>query len=209
MSLFLDLLFPRLCAGCGRAGDYLCPQCARLLPVNSIVYQENSLISISLSLFKFNHPIRPLIHDLKYNYVTDIVNTLAKISVNTLTTHFPDLVNYWQKNHFVFVPVPIHIRRQNYRSFNQSALLSIAISQLLNLDYQNLLFKTRSTPAQVSLTKPARIHNPQNKFKLATSLIPPKIILFDDVSTTGATLLACASVFPDSCQINSLTLAGS
>lgn len=209
MSLFLDLLFPRTCFACGQAGDYLCPDCIKNLAINSIVYQEDDPVELKLSLFKFTDPFRLLIHSLKYEYITDLVDPITQIAITVLNQDFPKLVSYWQDQNFVFVPVPIHSFRRRYRGFNQSALLAWSISQSLGLKYQDLLIKIKNTPAQVSLVKSARISSPKNKFIIkAHQKIPQNIILLDDVCTTGATLNACSCLFPDSHRINYFTLAG-
>lgn len=206
MSLFLDLLFPKSCYVCKKNGSYLCRECQTNLTTLSL--KENRL-----SLFKYRFPIKEMIHDLKYQYLTDLIPTITKISLDNIQQNYPNLLSYWQENQFTLIPIPLHWYRQNWRGFNQSELLASQISKSLNLSYDpNLLIRSKHTPPQVKTkNKKLRTANISSAFSLNPNHYPldtNHLILFDDVYTTGSTLNSAASVFPKNTDIWFLTLAG-
>lgn len=211
MSLFLDLLFPRRCYTCGQIGDYFCHKCqSELFPLSLDPKSQR------LSLFKYTDAIRKAITDLKYHFVTDMVEKLTDISAKSIKKNYPSLLKYWKKNKFVIISIPLHWQRFNWRSFNQSDLLAKNIAKKLKLNYlPNLLIKTKNTRSQASFTKKTyRLKNLNHAFILNKNLsvnrrIPKNLIIFDDVYTTGATLSSAAKILKSHChEIWFLTLAG-
>ncbi len=97
----------------------------------------------------------------------------------------------------IIIPVPISRERLAERGFNQSAVLAKEIAKALELDYaDNVLLKIKNTPKQSSLSRNARLENLNNALaiKHAEKIKGKKIILVDDICTTGATLAACAQI---------------
>lgn len=96
------------------------------------------------------------------------------------------------------VPVPLHRRRLFTRRFNQSAELSRAVADLCGLAYEpSLLVRTRATRPQVGLSGDQRRRNVAKAFAVREGaegkLAGRKVVLIDDVMTTGATVEACSS----------------
>jgi ComF family protein len=97
----------------------------------------------------------------------------------------------------VIVPVPLHWTRMAWRSFNQSALLTRGLSRLTGLPHNpSLLKRVKRTPPQGHLTVHQRADNVRHAFRVnqkhLESLQGARVVLVDDVYTTGATLTACA-----------------
>ncbi|HYD15529.1 MAG TPA: phosphoribosyltransferase family protein, partial [Hyphomicrobium sp.] len=97
----------------------------------------------------------------------------------------------------VVVPVPLARRRLLQRRFNQAAILAQEVARLSHLGYEPLaLERTRSTASQVGLTRDARRRNVAGAFivplRAAHRVQGRKILLVDDVITTGSTVGACA-----------------
>ena len=160
-----------------------------------------------LSLFSYHPPIKDIISDIKYNFVTDIIPDLVNYSATQLINYFPNLLSYWQENNFVLVPVPLHEFRQNWRGFNQSELIGQPLASSLNLQFCNLLTRTFISPSQVSLSDKLLRH--QNKSNFTLNFSPPKnVILFDDVITTGSTMKSITSIFPKTTCLWALSIAG-
>lgn len=194
MSQIIDFLFPR---------NYL--KLGSILPTKSVI-QVDGFEGV-LPLFNYTGLVRELIHDLKFNFVSDTVATITQLITDELQSNYPNILQYWQTNNFVLVPVPIHPFRQNHRGYNQSELIVSEISSLLKLSYNSsLVSRIRFSTPQSSQSRTSR-QNIQNSFVLNSSA-PSNIILFDDVYTTGATLKSLRSVFPKVTNVWGLTLAG-
>src|SRR3989344_7225576 len=90
---------------------------------------------------------------------------------------------------FVLVPVPLHRKRHNWRGFNQAELLSGALSVSLNIPLnKTLVSRRKATKPQVKLSALERKRNVENAFALSGNPANKKIILVDDVITSGSTL---------------------
>jgi competence protein ComFC len=95
----------------------------------------------------------------------------------------------------VFCPVPLSPERGRERGYNPAELLSRHLSVLKGLPVKNLLRKIKPVPPQMSLTREERFKNPVDAYEMAASIpSPSRIVLVDDVFTTGATLEECAKV---------------
>jgi len=94
----------------------------------------------------------------------------------------------------VVVPVPLHPRKLDERGYNQSALLAEEVGALLGVRCVEALVRTRPTVSQVSLDRADRLMNMQGAFVVQSTFRPVpglRVLLVDDVRTTGATLNAC------------------
>lgn len=213
MSLILDLIFPKFCYGCKKSNYYICPDCLDKLETKPIKVGINNTFEGVVSVFKYSSFIKSLIHDLKYNFVSDVCDEITQACVQKIKTNYPHVLQYWQQNKFCIIPIPLHPFRQNWRGFNQSALLAQKIAMSLNLDFsENLLTRNINTKSQVKLKyKRQRFSNLSSVFTLNTnSKVPENIILFDDVITTGSTLNSALKTLKTllASRYWSLTLAG-
>ncbi len=114
----------------------------------------------------------------------------------------------------LLVPVPLHRWRLFRRRYNQAAMLGQAISAVSGITHlPGLLVRHRATPIQGGLSGPARHRNVAGAFLLRPRLAPQardaRIVLIDDVLTTGATACECASVLlrAGAASVDILTLA--
>jgi ComF family protein len=125
---------------------------------------------------------------LKYQGVIELADPLGKLLAQT-----------YQRHHLqadIVLPVPLHPERQRQRGFNQATLLARACARQLGIPWdERLLIRRRATSSQVGLTASERRANVAAAFSLPSStrrIRERTILLIDDVSTTGATLEACA-----------------
>ena len=98
------------------------------------------------------------------------------------------------KSYDIIFPVPIHKKRMKERGYNQSELISRELASTLDLEiYTNVLVKVKNNKPQSILTQKEREENTKNVYKLANSekIYNKKVLIFDDVYTTGATINAC------------------
>ncbi|MHB8104331.1 MAG: ComF family protein [Dehalococcoidales bacterium] len=203
----LDLFFPPWCIGCGREGKYICDACRRNLPMISPpicnvcgrpltidntcpgCIDEPVVIDGIRSPFLFDGVIRNAVHEFKYRNLKDIALTLAGFLDDFLKEN-PLPVD-------VLVPVPIHKKRQRDRGYNQSALIAHELGRMNGmLVIEDCLVKTVNTSPQVRTSSASeRLKNLAAAFAcIDNQLAGKRVLLIDDVSTSGATLNTCAGV---------------
>ncbi|NJO04444.1 MAG: ComF family protein [Chloroflexaceae bacterium] len=184
----LGLLFPDRCAGCGQVGSLLCAGClARLQPYQAAMPRHQPVLDAIGVAFLFDAPLREAIHQLKYERARRMAAPLAAL-----------LHEYLQRQPLpadVLIPVPLHPRRFAERGFNQSELLANHLAASLRLPVLITgLVRQRNTATQVGLNMQQRQQNVQDAFLWQARVPPPpRVLLLDDVFTTGATMLACAA----------------
>jgi len=134
----------------------------------------------------FSGPLRQALHRLKYARDIALGETLAQ----PLIELFLNLG--WQVD--LVVPVPLSRARHEERGYNQAALLARPLALACGLSYRpKTIQKTRETLSQVGLTKSGRRDNVKDAFFAPSSQVQGKrILVIDDVTTSGATIEACA-----------------
>jgi len=189
MSIVIDLLFPKICFGCGQIGQYFCPKCLSKIKYHSPKYSSHPPKEGSLSLFRYHGSIRQAIQSLKFEFATDLADELSNIFSQKIISQYSHLIKYWQQNNFILTPIPLHPSRLNWRGFNQSEIIGQLIAQKLNLNFSNqIIFRHRHTLTQSHLKN--NLQRQQNLKSAFTPIlpIPQNIILFDDVATSFSTL---------------------
>ena len=137
----------------------------------------------------YDDELRDLIALLKYERVRTLARPLAGWLALAME-QYPEL-----KEAEVIVPVPLHRRRKRARGFNQAELLARELSRWMGLPMKRLgLQRVKDTASQTGLTVRQRAENVRGAFSVTKKLDKRRILLIDDVSTTGATLNACAAV---------------
>lgn len=137
--------------------------------------------------------LRRGIHWLKFKGVRTVAPTLASL----LAWRFSLVATPAElRSRACVAPIPLHARRQRQRGFNQSELLAAALEAETSIPVCNLLTRSRATWTQTKLPRELRRDNLQEAFTLTASLPAATrfVLLVDDVTTTGSTLSAAASV---------------
>ncbi len=216
-SSLLDLVFPPRCVSCKALGlricdscaggiswidENLCPRCG--LPLAGI-RNHSCLDSAGLRFVRsaavFSGTIRRALHALKY--YSD--RSLAEQLVGRAHRHWNP--PFW--NFDALIPVPLGRKREEKRGYNQALLLAQALSRLVEIPVDAVcLTRIRETQSQVGLSIQARKQNTANAFR-ASAVGNRKVLLVDDVCTTGATLQSCADALirAGSPLVGALTIA--
>ncbi|NCN06761.1 MAG: ComF family protein [Candidatus Pacebacteria bacterium] len=207
LQLIKELLFPQICAGCGAWFSPLCPYCYNTLSFHILPktfrLSDNSKM-IVWSMLEFDDKVRTLIHRLKYQGMHETAPLLADLLY--FATYIPPID--------IIVPVPLHQNRQHQRGYNQSELLANRLTHHLQTPTIPALLKIADSGQQAKThSKTERLQNLIGNFVLApeyqASISGKRILILDDVLTTGATLTACGEVLlrANPSEILGLTIA--
>ena len=166
-----------------RTGEPLCLGCLRLLrrlgPEPVVLSGVRAWAPVA-----YAGPARALVGALKFRGATGVADAMAaQIAANA-----PEgLLGA------VLVPVPLHPRRLRRRGYNQAALIAAALARRTGLEVADCLARGGSAATQVGRDRSARRAGPAGSVELRGP-VPERVVLVDDVATTGATLAACAAV---------------
>ncbi len=193
----LNLIYPQTCGICGKINENsLCKKCEIKLnkqAENRIIKEgteiEDKYFNELMYIFRYEGQIRKLIIDYKFNDKS----YLYKMFVNFLLKNQKIFENI--KNYDTIIPVPISKKRKNERGYNQSLLIARNISEKTDLELMNnCLIKTKNIIEQSKLNKEDRLQNIQGVYDLKNKklLENRKILLIDDIYTTGSTANECS-----------------
>lgn len=193
----VSLVFPITCVSCEIEGDWLCSACHKELrlsrseqcvlcgkaAIDGLCTKCRVITKLDgvVSLLAYRDPgVQRLVKQIKYQGHTDALHFVAETYRRKIWSRLPR-----QDYQATFVPIGrAHLTK---RGFNQSRIWANLLCRD-DLSLVNLVEKTRETAPQVSLNKKDRLKNLKGSFGLATPLVPEKVLIFDDVITTGATL---------------------
>ena len=195
----MDIFFPQVCAICGKLNENgLCVKCVKILEtfaefevIEEEAHLENKNFQNFMYVFHYEGVIRKLILDYKFHEKSYI---------------YVGFVNFILKNKKIFeklksydtiIRVPISKKRMKERGYNQSLLIAKKLSKALNINLQeNCLVKTKNIIEQSKLNREQRKQNIQNVYELKKEQIlkDKKILLIDDIYTTGNTVNECCKM---------------
>ncbi len=193
LATILDLIYPRACAGCGQAGHGLwCDACASTVtPLRgNDAWREVDLAPAPplrvCSCARYAPPAREAVHAFKFGDTPHLADVMAGW-----------LAALWREqdlNPDVIVAVPLHPSRERERGYNQSDWLAQRLAKAVGCDYApRALRRTRQTEQQATLSSLQRAHNVAGAFSANRLVLESRrVLIIDDVFTTGATLAACA-----------------
>ncbi len=201
----LDVLFPSRCVGCGAYGSFFCSSCQAELPrarpprcpvcwqpqrqgdACGRCREERPAFQGARSLYLYQGVAREAVHALKYNYLSALAQPMAQLMARYVEEEAIEAD--------LLVAVPLYARRQRLRGYNQSFLLAREVSRRLNLPLAAAaLVRRNDTPPQARASEAdARRRNVAGAFDCRPGAVAGRrVLLVDDVTTTGATLDACA-----------------
>ena len=191
--LLLNIIYPQICAICGNINkNALCNKCKLKLEKQAelkIEKNEDKYFNELIYFFKYEGLIRKLILDYKFNDKSYYYYTFV-----TFLLKNKKLFKKIQK-YDTIVPVPISKNRMKTRGYNQSLLIAKGIAKKVNIKLEkDCLIKTKNIIEQSKLSKEQRITNIKNAYKLINKekIKNKKVLLIDDIYTTGSTVNECA-----------------
>ncbi|MDN3687617.1 ComF family protein [Cyclobacterium jeungdonense] len=202
---FLSLVFPETCCICKRSlfpfEDQLCKICISRLPLTDyhLLPENNDLKTKVLGLapvdkvmaylrFSKSGMSQKILHQIKYKNKPALARLLGQMYGTLLKE------NGYQETWDLIVPVPLHQKKYRLRGYNQSEELAKGLASALEITPANLLLRMVPTQSQTNKSRMERWENVSDVFSVVDPgmVINKKIVIVDDVMTTGATLAACA-----------------
>lgn len=204
-NFIINILFPKFCFFCNREGEYLCEDCMATLEISGF-HKKHFTQNLQDLYFAINYQ-NPLIKNLikKFKY-EPFVKELAKTFSSLIIAHFKLMEKpppfFDGGTEFLLIPVPLEKRKLRWRGFNQAREISKELSQFLKIPLivDDVLIKIKETPPQVELSNEERKESVKGVFSCQNpeKIQGRKIILVDDVYTTGSTMEECAKVLKES-----------
>jgi ComF family protein len=193
-ALAVNFIFPPVCAFCeDKLDDTATPLCT---PCWNALERDDSTtdappdpedaFSRIRGIYKFNDRFKQLIHFLKYDHKRSIGTRLGGLMWDCAPKDFfQDLA--------MIVAVPIHHTRRRERGYNQAEIIAEALSRASGIPAEfGILKRVRHTGTQTALTRGERSRNIGRAFRVKGTVTGKRVLLVDDVFTTGATVNECA-----------------
>lgn len=206
-KILLNFVYPKYCYFCKTGGRYICANCVKsYLNINwehrchvcgkvckvGFIHKEcekYTYLDGLIYVLMYDDAVKRIIYDIKYGFNFDILSEIGEMMGKYLRL-------YKFSEDAVLVSVPLHKRKLKYRGFNQAGILAKKIEKVSGFSYLPLLERVRDTDAQANLGREERENNLRDVFtcKNLYSVKHKKIIIIDDIYTTGVTMRECAKL---------------
>jgi len=212
----LDTLFPATCMGCGQEGKYICARCEGFVGEVALICpacQQSSFggerhhacramhgLEGLVCVWEYEGLMKSLLHYVKYTGVTHAAEETTRRALETMVKderRFGTFLSFLFSENVFVTYVPMYRKKERKRGFNQAAVFAREVAKLAQKEVRRMLEKIRDTNPQVDLTKEERLHSVRETFELTVGSIGTgieRVILVDDVWTTGATMKECCRV---------------
>jgi len=200
IGFVIEILFPSHCLSCNKSNEIICDDCLLKIRLADRETRENII-----AVFDYRDPvIKKAIWRLKYYHQKYFGERLGKILYEYTKDEVADLKFLSSGKAIMVVPVPISKRRQSFRGYNQSIILAKGFCKedKENLELAvDLVYKKNETEAQAKIKdRASRLKNIRGSFEIFgnKNIKGRTIIIIDDVTTTGGTMLEIAKILKKS-----------
>lgn len=205
LDLIIDFLFPKKCVGCGKHGidlckkcfgnlslmDQICPECGEDSPMGWTHPRCKNDLGMNGLIVIYDYQdekVKAIVDAIKFDFNKELINSALK----NFSFETGDKFDY-------LVPVPLHFYRENWRGFNQAEEIAKVIGEKMGIETINVLERKRRTKQQsLILDKELREKNVKGAFEARQEnkkiLRDKKVLLVDDVFTSGADMRECTKV---------------
>lgn len=218
----VDILYPARCPLCekilpgfpGERKELACRECVKKVPfivsprcmkcgkqLESMEWEfcgdcerRQHVYDRGVAVASYSDALRASMHRYKYGARREYTPFYAGL----IREHCGEIIRQWGID--VIIPVPMYHKKELARGYNQAALLADALGESLNIPVDSkILIRSRNTRPMKELSDTERLKNIQSAFKIRQSMIKYKrILLVDDIYTTGSTMDACAKCLKQS-----------
>jgi len=210
-EIVLNLIYPNICGMCEKiCKESLCKKCELLIKkyrIDCIKQCKKEYFDYSINILKYESIIREKIIDYKFNEQTYLYKMFSNIILKD-----EKICRFLKEQYDIIIPVPMHKYKKRLRGYNQTELIAKELSKSLKIPIDiKSFFKTQNTETQSTLSKAKRNENVKGAYQVLSvnNIQNKRIILFDDIYTTGSTLNECSKVLKKAGakSIAALTLA--
>lgn len=194
----LELIYPPICGICEKINsEYICEKCKDKLnkyliyKIEDCKNNKKVYYDYKIKILRYENVVREKIIDYKFNEKTYIHKTLEKIILND------EKIYSFLKKYDIILPVPLYKNKKWERGYNQTELIAKNLAKDLQITLNNkILKKVKNTKVQSRLTKRERAENIKDAFAVTDRFYieNKKIIIFDDIYTTGSTINECSKI---------------
>lgn len=214
----LDLVWPKRCVGCGKAGGYvckecevgmweeeqICPACRRLsrYGLRHEYCKRKGYLEGLTCFWAYDGIARKLMSEVKYHFYYDYLREFSITNFQFFNRPEYSYILRYLETKPTLVPIPLHRDRLKWRGFNQAEMICQLTFGNWHLENKNLLIRVKETGQQVGRTREARLQSTENAFEIDKRFMNydlrfMNILLVDDVWTTGATMQEAAKTLKE------------
>ena len=195
-----DFLYPPKCPVCEKyieeRSKILCEECTKKILAVGIFHDKRPPLKKIWRLTRYKEGTRGMIRDLKFNDKLNQLNAI-KMILNKAVTASPELIKFL-KMIDISTAVPLHIKREKERGFNQVELIFNDWLKMQNIPMEKLLLRIKDTNHLFDMNPSERQKELEEAFSLVEGVKEKiknkKILILDDIFTTGTTMSKCAEV---------------
>ena len=214
-SVILDAIYPRACVVCGQPMEFhrrnnservheecksllkpvdgpVCGKCGKKVKSGQVLCADcnntERIFDGAVAVFEYNNALKESIYRFKYDNKREYASSFAYM----IAERNSKIYEYWQPD--LIIPVPMHPEKKKIRGYNQAELLAKETADIfrINMEAETLIRKKMTIPLKELDTK-SRYKNLSGAFEVKGSLKGKRILLMDDIYTTGATFDSCAN----------------
>lgn len=189
----LEVIYPNICGFCGKVSkENICPKCKyEIKKYEANITLKNEYFENGVSIYNYKDIIRKKIIDYKFQNKPYLYKTFGEIILKN-----KKICGIFEK-YDIIIPVPTHKKRKNKRGYSQTELIAKYISKRTGIVFgKDVLNKIKNNVSQTEVNKTEKAQNVKNAFTINNieKIKGKKVILFDDVYTTGSTVNECSRV---------------
>lgn len=202
-------VYTATCQACNKrindAKEIFCIECYGNLPISHFEFSTDNAVKDKFKgilpldyagawlYYNRNELVKQFLWEIKYNQNTHLASELGKLAVKNVGQKI-------KQNIDIIIPIPLHENKFQLRGYNQTEFIGNGVSELLQIPIlSNVLIRSKNTASQTKYTRDQRFSNINKAFEIKNNerIKDQRILLIDDVITTGATIEGAGRMLVD------------